>query len=361
MNKEELKILLKKMTGYNSQKTRYEIFPLIKILQNVLKETDKILLVEMNSTINFKRCTFILLEDRILYITGITSNELFLKNIASYEKNQTGCLANIKISDAGNKTFEFRNFNIKNAQLVIDFLQNNIDINKIIEENNNLPLFIQDYKKTVYKCMFGGFLGLHRLYTGYSGIALLQVLLLIFYTPVFVLWWLIDSLALIKNKFKTIDEFELSNFDENLKKLIISPIILSIMFLGLKALTPAPTILHKPGCFTIKEINKTIQNINKTTNNFDPKTNLYIDSVYSKNNYKLGIFHNSYKQEGYSKYALIADCENKTVIPFWNGLYKNNGDFIQLLNYLEENEIKEENYNINKNIENMWVILCSNK
>ena len=55
MNKEELKILLKKMTGYNSQKTRYEIFPLIKILQNVLKETDKILLVEMNSTINFKR------------------------------------------------------------------------------------------------------------------------------------------------------------------------------------------------------------------------------------------------------------------------------------------------------------------
>lgn len=360
---EDLKILFKKISGYNASDTKNMIIPVIKRIINVLRDDDKIITLEMNSQIGLKPCVFVLLQDRILYIDGVATHELYIENIASFQKSQIGISANIKISDSGNKTFDFKNFSLKNSQIIIDFLQKKLDIDKVINEHNELPLNIEDYKSTLYRCLFGGFLGLHRFYTGYIWIGILQILLFIFCLPLLIIWWLIDCNSIITNKFETIDGFKLNNYEEKDLKIIAIPIIISVLFVICKLSIPDPTLLNKPDMFTIKELQKSI---NKAYNLKDVQGGtlpaLYKNSTGSKNSYKYGFFKLQAPENGFKKYAVVCECNinNKTVIPFWQGFYNKDGILFQEFNYIKTNEIKSVPYNTNSNLKIMWNTLCAN-
>lgn len=50
-------------------------------------------------------------------------------------------------------------------------------------------------------CIFGGFLGLHRFYTGYTGIGLLQLIS----CGGFFIWWVIDIIAILLHCYECSD------------------------------------------------------------------------------------------------------------------------------------------------------------
>lgn len=70
--------------------------------------------------------------------------------------------------------------------------------------------YIKDFFKTVVICAFLGMFGIHRFYTGYTKIGIIQLLTL---GGGFV-WWIIDLLAMCFNKYKDrygneLDEYNL--------------------------------------------------------------------------------------------------------------------------------------------------------
>ena len=358
-SKNQIKVLLKKMTGYKAADSAKFIVPVARILEYTLKDDDKIIAVEMHSQIGLSPCVFILLQNRILYIQDKVTHELYIENIASFQKEQLGIMANIKISDAGNKSFDFKGFNLKTAETIICFLQKKLDIDKVIAENEDLPLFVEDYKTTLLRCCFGGFLGLHRFYTGYNWSAFFQIILLLFWMPGFIIWWMIDAIAIITGHFKTADGFGLSNNNGWGKKLIIAPALLSVIFLIIFLQRPESTLLNQVDNFTINELNSTMRQANSYQSVSGASfPALYKDSVKVKGIYKSGYFKLTAPENGYKKYAVVCNCSQKTIIPFWQGFYTSDGTLFQEFNYIKTKEVQELSNKTNSNLMKMWNSLC---
>lgn len=210
-SKEELKILLKKVSGYNAWKTKAVLYPYIDVLSCSLKDDDKIIIIEPRCFIGIENCLFVLLANRLMFVKDKTSHELYFENIASFQKSQSGAYCSIVISDAGNRTYEFKNLNPQDADIVISFLQKKeINVDSYVNRYDNLSLNIEKKKNTMILCVLLGIFGAHRFYTGYFYIGIVQLLLLLFCFPLVILWVIIDLVSIIKNKYKTVDGFALT-------------------------------------------------------------------------------------------------------------------------------------------------------
>ena len=96
--------------------------------------------------------------------------------------------------------------------------------------------YIKDFFKTIVICAFFGMFGIHRFYTGYTKIGLIQM----FTLGGCFIWWIIDLLAMCFNKYKDRYGNELDEY--NLQVAIFVLTAMSIIFLAI-GIMGAPYLL----------------------------------------------------------------------------------------------------------------------
>ena len=74
----------------------------------------------------------------------------------------------------------------------------------------------KDYTLTLIFSWLLGWLGIHRFYTGYIGIGIIQLLT----AGGFGIWWIIDFISVCFDKYKTSDGLDLANPSETLGKVV---------------------------------------------------------------------------------------------------------------------------------------------
>ena len=230
--KMDLLILLKKLTYLPPRETKRLILPNLETILNCLNENDRII---TGGFAFYKLCQGILLlmQDRIIFIKDTESEEIFIRNIASFNKSTSNnATCTITIGDAGSHSFEFSCLSKDIADLIIRKLKDELtteEIEEIITNNDNKPLNIPEHDKVLTDALYLGFFGIHRFTTGYIGIGFLQIILL-FYPILLLVWWLIDVYSLLTGTFKAVDGLPLSNYTIKSKKLLAIPVIYFIVY-----------------------------------------------------------------------------------------------------------------------------------
>lgn len=87
----------------------------------------------------------------------------------------------------------------------------------------------RSYVVTLFLAYFLGIFGIHRFYTGYVLIGLVQLLT----CGCFGLWTVIDIISLTLNKYKDAQGKELSNYNQGCALIILSVIIVLFIFGGI--------------------------------------------------------------------------------------------------------------------------------
>lgn len=87
------------------------------------------------------------------------------------------------------------------------------------------PHYQKDYIKTVLFCVFFGFFGVHRFYTSYKRIGFLQLCTV----GGFLIWWIIDLIALSFNRYKDKYGNELDEYNPMVGSLILTGIALFLL------------------------------------------------------------------------------------------------------------------------------------
>ena len=85
------------------------------------------------------------------------------------------------------------------------------------------------YPVTLFLCFLLGGLGVHRFYTGYIGLGILQLLT----AGGCGIWYLIDLLSLILNKFRDSKGQDLKGYNKYLSYAVFALLILLIVFINL--------------------------------------------------------------------------------------------------------------------------------
>ena len=104
----------------------------IPFIANLLNEEDEILACRIPAKLNNDNGILIVLKDKLLFINTsglVSSNEIYLNNIASYSKNYKG-LYSVIITDKGGTIYNFGNLDSKNADIIVDYL-NKMSVNDI--------------------------------------------------------------------------------------------------------------------------------------------------------------------------------------------------------------------------------------
>lgn len=87
----------------------------------------------------------------------------------------------------------------------------------------------RSYVVTLFLAYFLGIFGIHRFYTGYVLIGIIQLLT----CGCFGLWTVIDIISLTLNKYKDAQNKELSNYNQGCALIILSVIIILFIFGGI--------------------------------------------------------------------------------------------------------------------------------
>lgn len=99
-------------------------------------------------------------------------------------------------------------------------------------EQYNLPKSGRSYVLTLFLALFLGSLGIHRFYTGYIWIGVIQLLT----CGGFGLWALIDLISLALNKYEDADGNELEGHNAGCAVIVMIIIVLSFVIGGLSSL-----------------------------------------------------------------------------------------------------------------------------
>lgn len=95
------------------------------------------------------------------------------------------------------------------ARLIIP---QNPQISIIERMTNSQPAAQRSFPVTLLLCFLLGGLGVHRFYTGYIGLGILQLLT----AGGCGIWYLIDLISIIFNKYKDADGQELAGYNQNI-------------------------------------------------------------------------------------------------------------------------------------------------
>lgn len=118
---------LKNITGAGFWGVNFEIKPNVNKILKALDEDDEILACRFSIFSSLGGGDFLLLQDRILFFvdSGLVPKqvELYLSNIASFNKTQVLQTVNLEIADTSGKKYKFTNITDKVAKTVIKHLQ----------------------------------------------------------------------------------------------------------------------------------------------------------------------------------------------------------------------------------------------
>ena len=95
--------------------------------------------------------------------------------------------------------------------------------------NEIQPVKQKNFSVTLLLCFLFGGLGVHRFYTGYTLIGILQLITF----GGLGIWYLIDNMSLMLNKFRDSKGQELKGYNKYLSYVIFAFLILIIVFINL--------------------------------------------------------------------------------------------------------------------------------
>ena len=101
-----------------------------------------------------------------------------------------------------------------------------------------LPHYPKSFPRAVLLCLFLGMFGIHRFYTGYKRLGLLQL----FTLGGFGIWWTIDLIALCFNAYKDKYGYELDDYNGTLASLVLTGFALVWLALAIMSL---PAVVEK--------------------------------------------------------------------------------------------------------------------
>lgn len=94
-------------------------------------------------------------------------------------------------------------------------------------QKRTIPHYPKSYFYAIMLCTFFGIFGIHRFYTGYKRIGLIQLLTL----GGFGIWWLIDLVSMCFNSYKDKYGIELEDYNGPLAALILMGVALLFLVL----------------------------------------------------------------------------------------------------------------------------------
>ena len=101
-----------------------------------------------------------------------------------------------------------------------------------------LPHYPKSFPRAILLCLFLGMFGIHRFYTGYKRLGLIQL----FTLGGFGIWWVIDLVSLCLNAYKDKYNIELEDYNGTLASLILTGFVLICMAIVIMSL---PYLLEK--------------------------------------------------------------------------------------------------------------------
>lgn len=89
------------------------------------------------------------------------------------------------------------------------------------------PHYQKDFLKALALCVFFGFFGIHRFYTSYKRIGVIQL----FTLGGFFIWWFIDLLAMCFNRYKDKYGNELDDYNVSAASVVLTAVAIVILAL----------------------------------------------------------------------------------------------------------------------------------
>ncbi len=96
-------------------------------------------------------------------------------------------------------------------------------------KKRTMPHYQKDFLKAIAFCVFFGFFGIHRFYTGYKRIGFIQLFTL---GGCFV-WWFIDLLAMCFNRYKDKYGNPLDDYSPAIASVVLTAIAIVLMAIGI--------------------------------------------------------------------------------------------------------------------------------
>lgn len=158
--------------------------------------------------------------------------------------------------------------------------------------NKNNSTVVRDFAPTLAFAFFFGFLGVHRFYTGYRNIGIIQLVLSItfFGLLISVVWSFVDTILICLNKFKNANGENLKNYNKSFGIIILILATLSFLYWGINFV--------KGACMT------------ETRNTIFEKNSIKSDNNYKKDDLEI-IEHHICTLEFGSK-AICGTLQNNT-------------------------------------------------